>query len=410
MATGIAGMGQLLADVQVTELQAGETLVSSSGQLVKSAGGGGGGVQMTPNSVGSTTPLKPTVWDGLLLEIFPGTLAPGVTAPDLWLSLIVDDASGAQNILYIDCSENGNVFPRIQSAVGRKFVVLGKSLLQAAVEAASGRSVSKRNMPLDYTGLKITNGIDFSFFSTAGFTVADFVEPPTVQLYGDVLDNAALAFVQANLPWDGSIQVTSPRRQMGSKAPFVGMHILSGAVINRDSWASLSGGPNQSALKVQRLVKAAFNNAAVAGTNFFALTNKYPQVGGVPGNVLANQDLGFDVTTGKAVILTHVGRRPGAGAGYFGLSFGAGVFSEAETQYGIVCTSGNPRVPFGLVQPVRGDSNLFYSMPQWGSWAGAEAGVEVITGETAAMGIAAQNGQVIAAQTDETAIFGISIS
>ena len=102
MATIKPGPGQLLVDVQVLAVPAQMTVSTVSGQTTSST-------QMTPNSVGSTQPVKGTVWDALFIEVFPGVLNPGQTEPDLWMWPQVDNVDGSDNF-YVDISISGNQF------------------------------------------------------------------------------------------------------------------------------------------------------------------------------------------------------------------------------------------------------------------------------------------------------------
>jgi hypothetical protein len=406
MATVLAGPDQLLADVQVVSLGAGQTLFSVTGAQNSV---GSGLVQMTPNSVNTTEPLKTQVWDGLYLSIFPGTLAAGQTAPDLKMYVHVDsrDYSGW---FFVDMSIDGNMFPRRQNTVGGKVVVLGDSLLQAAARVALGGNKPSGSMPTRFTGWKITQGITFYFYSEAGFSASVFTEPPTVALYGDVLDAATLAFMQQNLPWDGSIVEQSTRRALKGLSPYRQTHTPAGPY-SLDNWKSYSGGPGQGHVSVQRSFKTARNALAVQGDSPYALS-VISSVGGSTKNVTNpdTENLGWDYAqNSNAFKLIEGGRRPGPGAGYFGLYFGGSNWSTGDTAKGTVSTYGNPRVPFGSVQPYRVESNLYYSLPHWGAWSPGEAAPELVAGETAAIAISAQNGQTIQALSDQTAIGGVLI-
>ena len=405
MASVSPGPGQLLADVQVISLGAGQTLGTISGATNTE---GSGTVQMTPNSVNTTTPKNGQVWDGLLLSVFPGTLASGATAPDLKLQVKID-GSDYTTVFYVDISIDGNMFPRKENTVGKKYIVLGESMYLAALAAqrAGVAPGSLRNMATRFTGWKITDEITFNFFSAAGFTSSTFVEPPTVQLYGDIYDQSSLAFVARTLGWNPTISETSIRRAVSGKAPFTQTHGSLGPVAS--AFNTLPGGAQQGNVKVYRYFKHAFNAVPVSGNQPFGLT-KLSQVNGAVGNVGPNQDLGFDFSKQQGAFkLIEIGHRPGQGAGYIGLYFGGTEILPGDTSLGTPSTYGNPRVPFGAVQPWRPESNLWYALPKWGSWAGTGSPELVGPGEVAAISIAAQNGQTIAASTDEVAVGGVLI-
>jgi hypothetical protein len=403
MATAIAGPGQLLCDVQVTAIGAGQTINTVSGQTFTQ---GTSTTQMTPNSVNSTQPFNKTAWHALYLAVHPGTLAAGQTAPDLVMWVQVD-GQDFSTYFYVDLSINGLMFPRRQATVGSKVILLGESMMEWAAKVARGAPRPK-NMPTRFTGWKITEGITFYFFSAAGFSATTFSEPPTVQLYGDVYDDAAAAWVASQLGWDGTITLQSERRARRGKAPYGQIHQAPG--ISLATWKQLPDGANQGAVKTYRTFKFAFNNVAVAGTTITPLT-KINSLGGKVGNVPNDhEDLGWDYSgKGNAFQLIEIGRRPGAGAGYFGLYLGGTEIYPPETAYGLVCTQGNPRVYYGQAQPLRESGTLYYPLQKWGQWSPGEAEPELIAGETAALAIAAQNGQTIAVGTDETAVGGVSV-
>jgi surface antigen len=403
MATSIAGPRQLLADVQVTAIGAGQTIHTVSGQTFTQ---GTSTTQMTPNSVNSTQPFNKTVWHALYLAVHPGTLAAGQAAPDLVMWVRVDGQDFSQ-WFYVDLSVGGCMFPRRQNTVGGKVILLGESMMEWAARIARGAQRPK-NMPMRFTGWKIVDGIDFYFYSAAGFGAATFLEPPTIQLYGDVYDEAAAAWVNAVLGWDGEIRLQSERRARAGKPEYRSFHDAPG--ISVANWKRLPDGANQGGTKVHRTFKFATNNVAVAGTSITPLS-KIGSLQGKVGNVpVDQQDLGWDYSgKNNAFQLIEVGRRPGAGAGYFGLYFGGTEIYPPETAYGLVCTPGNPRVYFGQVQPIREEGALYFPVQKWGQWSPGEAEPELIAGETAALAIAAQNGQTIAVGTDETAVGGVTV-
>jgi hypothetical protein len=406
MATNVPGPRQLLCDVQVTAIGAGQTINTVSGQTFTQ---GTSTTQMTPNSVNSTDPLSGTAWHALYLAVHPGVLNPGQTAPDLTMWVRVDQQDFS-SYFYVDLSIGSNMFPRRQNTVGSKVVLLGESMMEWAAKIARGAQKPK-NMPTRFTGWKITDDITFYFTSVAGFTTGangTFQNPPTIQLYGDVYDRAAAAYVAAVLGWDGSINLQSERRARGGRAPFATAHGAPG--VSFDNWQLLPDGAKQGSVKVYRTFKYAYCNVAVAGPTITPLS-RINALNGKVGNVpTVNEDLGWDYA-GKASAfqLIEIGRRPGAGAGYFGLYFGGTSIDPPETAYGLVCTPGNPRVYSGQVQPIREEGDLYYTLQRWGQWSPGEAEPEVIAGETVALAVAAQNGQVIAAGTDETLIGGVSV-
>ena len=390
MATIKPGIGQLLADVQVTAVAAGATIqtISTTTNTV-----GSSVTQMTANSVNSTQPTPRTVWDGLYLVIFPGVLAAGQSEPDLWMYVQVDNVSFQDNF-YIDMSISGNMFPRRDNTVGRDSLILGNSMLKIA--STTGKFPDK-NTPLAFTGWKITKDISFFFFSQGGFASTVFAQPPTVQLYGDVYDIDSLSTVQRMLgQWNGSINLQSARRSIKGLAPYTNFHTIPG-VLNLDTFATLPGGAKQGSVRVFRYFKTSQPLVATTGQAVYPLTT-INQVGGKVGNVGTHSDLGYDFTANRSAIkITEFGRIPGSGAGYTGLTFGGSDQYPYETAFGLVCTPANPRIPYGQVQPIRPESNLYYRLSRWGDWSPGEVGPEIIAAETGSFFISAQNGTTIAA-------------
>lgn len=405
MATKLPAVGVTLVDAQVLSLGAGQTLQTVSGTTNTV---GTGTVQMTPNSVGSTQPVEGTVWHATEIHGFPGVLAPGATAPDLWVIIHIDEADFSAYI-YIDLSIGGCMFPRPDLTVGQKVVKLGDSMILAA-KAVSMGGPKPNNMPIRFTGWKVTDNLEVFFASTAGFSASTFVEPPTIQIIGDVLDKDTIDWINKVLGWNPEIRLQSPRRARLGLPPYTAaMDLPGGNKLSIDKWAALPDGSKQGNTKVHRFAKAAVLQVAVSGTTITPLS-KINSVGGKVGNVPSSQDLGWDYgSTGNAIYLTHWGRRPAQGAGYAALFFGGTQVEPAETAYGITSTYGRPRIPFGQVQPLRADGNLYYPLSPWGAWSRGEQHPELVAGETAAMAVAAQNGQTILANTDETAVAGVVI-
>jgi len=397
-----------LVDVQVLSLGAGQTLQSVSGTTNTV---GSGTVQMTPNSVGSTQPYTGTAWHITEIHAFPGVLAPGATEPDLWAVLHIDGQDFSTTI-YIDMSVHGCMFPRPDLTVGQKVVRLGESLLLAAKAVAMGAPKPK-NYAIRFAGPKVTQGVDVFFTSNAGFTASTFVESPTLQLVGDVLDEDTADWINRTLGWNPEIKLQSPRRARLGLPPYEASFDIAPdsnkRIISLRNWSKLPDGAQQGDVKVFRFAKAAYLQTAVSGTTITPLS-AINSVGGKVGNVPTSQDLGWAYAgTRNAIYLTHWARRPAQGAGYAALYFGGTQVEPSETAYGITSTYGRPRIPFGLVQPLRADGNLYYALSPWGAWARGEQHPELLAGETAALAVAAQNGQTIAANTDETAVSGVVI-
>jgi hypothetical protein len=404
------GSGRLLADITVSALAANTSIVSpTTGSLTI----GQSTVGLTPNSVQQTAPGSGIVWDALLVRVHPGVWAAGSTPPDLAMWAVIDGIS-YQSWFYVDISATGLMFPRRENTIGQKVVKLGASLLRVGMEAAQarlrnpGRAVGfPHNMPLRYTGWKITQSLQLGFFSEAGFDASAYVVPPRVQILGDVYDAALLASLAAQVQWSPAISVTSPRRIRQGLPPFETEAPVPNFTVS--GWRGLPGGSHQGRVQIQRSFRFAVNALSVSG-GIYPLT-ALQSVGGSVQNVAQNQDLGWDFRTlDSAFILKEFGRRPGPGAGYWGLTWGNNEIEPLDTTLGQPLSYGDNPIPFGVVQPTLSDANRYYALPAWHAWEPTHEGDEVIYKETAAPFIAPQSGASILAGTDTTAYGGVLIT
>lgn len=413
MAQLTPGTDRLLVSVQATSLAAGAALESVSGATNTV---GTGTVRMTPNSVNTTSPLTNTVWDGTRMEIKPGVLAPGKTAPDLKVFVIVDNVS-YQSVFYIDASATGNALPPREQTVAQKAVLIGKSMLADAAAVSAGQTKTIKNAALLFTGFKVTDSLNVAFYSAAGYDAATFTSPPTVEIYGDVYDAAALAYVARKLNFEAGITMQSVRRALAGKTPYtnsfawpnLGNQNPNLPNFNLANFKQLPNGAGQGAVKVWRWMKTAYNGAAVSANNF--VLSNIQSLGGAAANLVNSyDDMGFAFTsTSFGILLREFGRRPGANAGYAGLFFGGSTYSPDDTAYGMVSTYGAPRIPFGSVQPLRSSSSEYFAPPAWGFQSPASQAPEVLANETAAMAISPQSGTTIALKTDETLLGGVRV-
>ncbi len=408
MATITAGPNQLLADIQVLGLAATTTAFNSvSGQTNTS---GQNSIQMTPNSVGSCSPVTNTYWHGLYLDVEPGVLNANQAEPDLQLWIHVDEIDYSA-YFYVDISVSKNMLPHRDNTVGRQFISLGNSMYLAAYQG----NLDRANLALAFTGPKISSVIDFYFASTAGFTTGaggTFQSPPTIKLWGDVYDEAAWATVCAALKnaWPGAISMTSVRRKLLGLGAYSAVHAVNNFTTLASAFPQLPDGPKQGSVKVHRLLKFATPLNNVVGTQYYALSNTCAGAGGKSGQVGQFNDLGFKFNnTSNALRITEFGHRPGQGAGYMGITKGVNAFYPASTGYGEVDTVGNPRAWYGAVAPELATANMYYRMPIWGNWNPAFEDKEVIAAEDASFYVTAQNGQTLTAGTDFTAIGGVEV-
>ncbi len=414
MATSIAGPNQLLADIQVTGLSAGQTGFNSINGVTNTSGSNT--IQMTPNSVGYTGPYTNTYWDGLWLDVEPGVLNAGQAEPDLqmWVHC---DGTDYSSYFYVDISISKNMLPHIEVAkcVNRNvdnFLLLAHSMYDAAFHGKFGSN----NVPLAFDGFKISQTIDFWFASTSGFTTGPtgtFASPPTIKLWGDVFDVPAWNYVLQRMgQYNGAISMQSMRRNLLGLTPYNAKHVVNSMALD-SVWPQLPGGPKQGAVKVHRFMRFASPLNAVSGTAPYPLTSLVQSVGGKAGQVGQYNELGFKFgQNSNAVQITRMGRRPASGSGYFGLTKGTANIYPTSSTYGEIDTQGNPRAWYGLNAPYTGLTNQYDVMPTWMNWNPIMNDKEVLAGEDIALFVAAQNGATIAANStgvgagDYTAIAG----
>jgi hypothetical protein len=405
VATSIAGPNQLLADIQVTGLAAGQTGFNSMNGVTNTSGQNS--IQMTPNSCGYTSPYTNTYWHGLYLDVEPGVLNAGQTEPDLQLWFHIDGVDYS-SYFYVDISVSKNMLPHRDNTLSRQYVALGNSMYEAAYTGNFGRG----NLPLVFTGPKIGQTIDFWFASTAGFTTSPtgtFASPPTIKLWGDVYDAPSWNYVVQKLgSWNGSISMQSERRNLLKLPSYSAVHVASLDFTN--GFLQLPDGPKQGAVRVHRYMKFATPLNAVSGTSPYPLTSLVQSVGGKAGQVGQYNELGYKFAqNNNAVRISEFGRRPAAGAGYFGVTKGTANIYPTSTTYGEVDTPGSPRAWYGLQSPVTPLVGMYFKLPNNGNWNPMYQDKEVFAGEDIAYFVAAQNGQTITASTDYTAVGGVMV-
>ncbi len=410
MATSKAGPNQLLCSVQVMSLTAGQNNFHSV-DGIDNVDGLGDEVRMTPGSVGHTEPSTGTYWHGIYLEVVPGVLNAGQAEPDLQLWWDVDGVDYSNYVL-IDCSVSKCMLPERKYVWNSDFIPLGASMMQAAMYGNFGSG----NIPLNFTGPKISQGINFHFSSTSGFTTGPtgtFASPPTIRLFGDVYDDPTWAMVVTALgnTWPGGISMQSQRRRLPlvNLPPYTAVHQVNGLNLEAN-FQQLPDGPKQTTVKVHRYFRYATPIAAVSGATPYPLTNLVSGVGGKAGQVGLNNEMGYQFyKTGNALRIDRFGRRPGANAGYFVLMHSASDIYPYSTLQGEVDTPGDPKSFYGYDYPLSGIPNQYRVMPKWANWAPLYQDKEVFAGENVTFGVTAQSGLTIAANTDFTAVSGVMV-
>jgi len=401
MATTNVGIGLKVVDVTLSA-------IAANGTEYSNYNGTNGNVSQTGNSVSTSAVPRGYVWDITYLRIFPGVFAAGVTPPDLQMWVQIDRQS-YQSWFFVDLSQDGNIFPRRENTVGGKWIKLGESMLAwAALLARGKRKAPPSNMPLVFTGWKVSQGVQVYFTSTAGFTAADVVEAPRVEMYGDVYDSSTLQFVAANLPFNPSIMAQSERKVREGVGAYTNTFQLKS--LSLSNWKSYPGGPNQGTAQVQFYSIFCQPIIDIVGPQPVPLSD-ITSLGGNSDIAPSTEYLGWDYAdnTNNLLVLRLFGRRPGQGAGYFSLTKGNNQLFPLDTAFGATCSYGDNPIPYGAVQPYRPESNLSYLPPRWGAWDPSLEGEETIYNETMAVAIGAQEGETIAAGTDKTVAVGVQV-
>lgn len=401
MAATNVGIGRKVVDITLQS-------IAAKGAENSNFNGTNGNVIQTANSVGTSAVARGYVWDITYLRLFPGVFAAGVTPPDLQMWVQIDRQS-YQSWFFIDLSQDGNIFPRRENTVGGKWIKVGESMLAwAALLARGKRKAPPSNMPLVFTGWKVSQGVQVFFTSTSGFTAADVVEAPRIEMYGDVYDATTLQFVASNLPYTPAMSIQSERKIREGAPPYTNTFQLK--PLSLSNWKSYPGGPNQGTAQVQFYAKFCSPIQAITGPQPVPLSD-IPSLGGNSGIAPSTEYLGWDYAdnSNDLQVIRLFGRRPGPGAGYFSLTKGQNQLFPLDTAFGATCTYGDNPIPYGAVQPYRPESNLWFLPPRWGSWDPSLEGEETIYNETMAVAIGAQEGQTIAAGTDKTVVVGVQV-
>lgn len=272
----------ILADYTVPNIGAGETLYGPTSSNVTTANGK---IELTPNSVSSTAVPSGYVWDALSVEITSPVTSPG-SYPDCVVWFTNGTGTSTDNVIYLDASYQGNMFPRAKLTRGQKNVVLGYStrdlMMANARRAQHGGNIA--NMPLKVTGLKVTNQLTLNVYSKSGWTnTADI--PLRVIVRGDVLNSNEVDALN-QLPFSPQIHMSVPAVQ-----DFNAQHGF-GGYFNLNSWATLPGGENQAGTKVYRRINFAYNNQAITSSQYV-----FSQLNALQGNtsnvVKSQNDLGY---------------------------------------------------------------------------------------------------------------------
>jgi hypothetical protein len=401
------GPGRLLADWTLTSIQAN---VDITAPTTGTATEGTGLITISPNSLNSTQVLATQRADVLWGKFFPGILAvDGSLDPDLAMTMTIDSDQDYSAELWVDLSVDSNMLTDPSVTENGIIIPFSESMIVAANNVKAGNARRGLNFPRRFAGIPAQASVAATFRSHFGWANGYYVQPPRLQLFGDLYDQAVMDFVNEQLgPWDpgttARIRYNSVRRRLLDYAPFDGAFVLTGGKLTMQNFTAKPGGYQQVS-PVQVFPLWRFSRPAVdVDTGIFALS-RVVDVGGNPPNVSTREDLGFKYAgSANAVIINYFGRRPSPsapspslsyGAGYFGVTFDAGktVYPNV-TPYGLPCTTLHNPVPYGAYQPTM-DQIGYYRWRKWGSWAPGEAAPELFFNENAAFTVGAKQGATI---------------
>lgn len=391
---------QVLLDVTVTSLAAGATIESpKSGSKTI----GGSTIQITPNTIDSTSLPKTYVADALHVYVIPPVAADG-TFPDFEFWFKADDESLQQYQIF-DGSADGNMAPWVANIAGgygqdnrARGFALGKSARAVMYDAVSGKPTP--NMPLVITGIKYQSSLTVVVRSQTGWT-SSALTPARIIVTGELLDEETVAMIASG--YNGFVAKNNLQRQIQGKAALTFVHQVDR--INLDTWTQLPGGVKQKGERIHRFARWGTNASATGTQAPFPLTNQTSlkgsdtNVGGSANAADSDHDLGFDtVKTGDALWVQGFGCRPGANQAYVGWEVDGQIVPNPK---GHPVSQRVNRFAYGSVQPQRPESNLYLLIPRY-------PGELLIAGEGAVPFIAA-NGTAIAAGDARVAVDGVYI-
>jgi hypothetical protein len=329
----------ILLDVTVPAIGAGQTLTSpTTGSITV----GTGTIQVTPNSILSTAIAAGYVADVTEIAIISPIIAQG-NYPDAVVTL-VNGTTNLQNVLWLDASYGGNMFPRWKVTRGRQRIVLGYStrdvLRKHARRVASGAGGVK-NLPLKITGLKVTSSLTVQVYSVAGW--ANPLVPLRIICRGDLLASEDLAELN-NYPYDGTIQLSVP-----PTPTFSTHHSLPGPLSL--NWGALPGGNHQGPVRVFRRLTFAYNFQQIPASGPYVFSQLNALQGAVTNVAQTYNDLGDYFKDNQNAFLWQE----------FGLNLYApntqlyvdmqvdGTKVPQDTPFGTLITTGNNDFAYGAV-------------------------------------------------------------
>ncbi len=344
-----------LLDVTCSQINAGATVQSpESGSTSVNTSN----IQITPNTISSTHLPNGYVADARIIEIISPVDNSAATTqfPDVEIS-IVNGSNNLNNFIVIDGSFLANMFARRKNTHGSRQIILGFPVRDLLLQNLKHPG-TVRNMPLQMTGIKVTDGLYVQVKSISGWgNNGNVVAPLRIVVKGEKYQADDLTGL--GIGYDGSIAVSYPGVQ-----EFFSSHILSGT-LGITSWGSLPGGDNQVGnVKVRRRISYAYNQQAT-GTSSPYVFSRLGVVGGNQANIVDTQhDLGDDFSQSNDMFLwQQLGVRIPSGQAYVGFKVGNEIVPQDSPQGAPISYRFND-FQYGVADPQNANSGVYYALAE----------------------------------------------
>lgn len=378
---------RVLFDVTVSQLTAGSTYITPVTGSSSTNAGTGKVTELGGASSITSTALSGDYGDLTRLIVISAVDSDG-SAPDAAIWPVVDGTDLGDDMI-LDASQEGNMMPNPAQAVGGFSRVLGIPVRQAVQKGIA-------NWALQATGLKAKSNYRFRVQSTAGWgNSGNVITPLRIIGIGDKLDGQALntlAETIARQGYDGHVTYNAPGFD-----DLDAYHSIAGG-LSSATWTALPGGTTQQGVKISRFFRYAYNATATPKQGEFILSTDNG-VKGAEGNVADGHDLGFNYTDSKDYLfLLEFGVRPGTNQAFVGFRVDDQILPDDN---GFPATSHVNPFPYGLVQPQRPDSNLYWALrkPAW----------QVVASTNKVAWFVTANGTAIPANSAGVALGGVKV-
>ncbi len=342
----------VLLDVTVGQIGANATVESPDSVGVTVSGSD---IALTPGGPTSTRMSNGYVADGRVIEISsPVDNAAATTQfPDVQISFSVD-GKDTRDIVVLDASYAGNMFPRNKVTRGERQVLLGESMRKLTREQQTGGSA---NQALRMTGFKIADGLTVNVKSILGFgNNGTVVRPLRIRVLGERYKNSDLLAMSGFFnPSIALFQQGSPEFHAVYQWP---------AFLSTSTFTQLpSGNAQLGNNKVFRRINYATNGIAT-GTSGYLVFSRLGSVGGGPNNVADTQhDLGDDFSAnGDMFLYQQFGVRIPSGSAYVGFRVGDLVVPQ-DTPNGRFFEYQSNDLQYGESQPQAASSGTYFALP-----------------------------------------------